>query len=104
MTPSLPFLPPTDRLLAALQGRGWVLRSQLALELGLPIREVRIAANEAQGAILAGNDGLKLTLEASQSEVDECCGRFSSQVSAMTKRIVETRAIWESKTDVMTIL
>ena len=102
MTPSLPFLPPTDRLLAALQGRGWVLRSQLASELGLSIREVRIAANEAQGAILAGNEGLKLTLEASQDEVDECCGRFSSQVSAMTKRIVETRHVWESSQSVTT--
>ena len=96
MTPSLPFGNSTDRLLTALQGRGWVKRADLALELGLSVREVRIAANEAQGAILAGNDGLKLTLEASQDEVDECCGRFSSQVSAMTTRIVETRAVWES--------
>ena len=95
MTPIPPFSD-TDRLLAALQGRGWVLRSELARELGLSIRAVRIAANEAQGAILAGNEGLKLTLEASQDELEECVGRFRSQVSAMTERIVKTREVWNS--------
>ncbi len=95
MTPTLPFSP-TDRLIAALRGRGWVRRADIAGELAWTVRQVRIAANESRGAILACNDGLKLTLEASQSEVDECCGRFSSQVSAMTKRIVEIRAVWES--------
>jgi hypothetical protein len=59
------------------------------------VREIRDAAQQSSGAILAGNDGLKLTVEATQDEVDECCGRFSSQVSAMTKRIVETRAVWQ---------
>lgn len=85
----------TDKLLAALQGRGWVTRAVLAAELRVSVRELKLAANAANGAILAGNEGLKLTAEATQDELEGCCGRFRSQVSAMTTRIVQTRAVWE---------
>ena len=96
MTPSLPFLPLPDRLVTNLQGRGWVTRAVLAAELGASVREIRDAANASGGAILAGNDGLKLTVEASLEELEGCCGRFRSQVSAMTLRILQTRAVWQS--------
>lgn len=84
----------TDALLYALKGRGWVTRETLASELRINVRILRDAANQAHGAVLAGNDGLKLTCEASQDELEDCLGRFRSQVSAMTIRIVETREVW----------
>ena len=78
----------------ALIGRGWVTRAVLAAELRVSVREIRDAASQAGGAVLSGNAGIKLTSEATQGEVEDCCGRFRSQVSAMTKRIVETQAAW----------
>lgn len=93
---TLPF-PLADRLKSTLAGRGWVTRSVLAAELHVSVREIRDAASQAGGAVLSGNAGIKLTSEATQDEVDECCGRFSSQVSAMTRRIVETRTAWERR-------
>jgi hypothetical protein len=81
----------------ALRGRGWVHRADLALSLGVSIRAVRNAANEAHGAILSANQGLKLTCEASEAEVDECCGRFVSQIAEMSKRVVSTRMVWERR-------
>lgn len=86
--------PLSSQLTRALVGRGWVTRAVLAAELRVSVREIRDAASQAGGAVLSGNAGIKLTSEASQQEVDECCGRFSSQVSAMTRRIVETKAVW----------
>lgn len=93
MNQSLPFSL-SDRLVRALAGRGWVTRAVLAAELRVSVREIRDAASQAGGAVLSGNAGIKLTAEATQDEVDGCCGRFSSQVSAMTRRIVETKAVW----------
>ena len=84
-----------ERLQRALRGRGWVTRAVLAAELRASVRDIRDAASQAGGAVLSGNDGIKLTSEATQDEVDGCCGRFSSQVHAMSTRIVQTRAVWE---------
>ena len=93
MTGTLPFSL-SDQLQQALAGRGWVTRAVLAAELRVSVREIRDAANASGGAVLAGNDGLKLTADASQDELEGCCGRFRSQVSAMTRRIVETQSAW----------
>ena len=92
----LPF-PLSDRLQQALAGRGWVTRTVLAAELHASVREVRDAASQAGGAVLSGNAGLKLTIEATEAEVDDCCGRLSSQAMAMTKRTIETKAAWGSR-------
>lgn len=89
-----------NRLMEALQGRQWVHREVLALSLGVSVRAVREAAKEAQGAILSGNRGLRLTVEASEDDVAECLGRFQSQVSEMVKRICATKAVWESRNGV----
>ena len=84
-----------ERLQSALIGRGWVTRLVLAIELDASVREIRDAASQSGGAVLSGNAGIKLTSKATQWEVDDCCARFSSQVSAMTRRIVEMRAAWQ---------
>ena len=91
---TLPFPLTLKRLQRTLEGRGWVTRAVLAAELGVSVRVLRDAASESGGAVLSGNEGMKLTSEATQEEVEDCCGRFRSQVSAMTKRIVETQAVW----------
>lgn len=86
-----------ELLMSALEGLGWTHRAELALRLGVSIRAVREAARLAHGAILSGNDGLRLTKDATEDEVNECCGRFASQVSEMSARIVRTRAVWETR-------
>ena len=93
-THNLPFPLTLKRLQRTLEGRGWVTRAVLAAELGVSVRVLRDAASESGGAVLSGNDGLKLTSEATHAEVEDCCGRFRSQVSAMSKRIIETQSVW----------
>lgn len=85
-----------DALISALAGRGWTHRADLALRCGVSIRAVRQAAQKAHGAILSANKGLKLTSEATEAEVEECCGRFVSQISEMSKRVVSTRLVWDT--------
>lgn len=86
-----------DRLKQALAGRGWVLRAQVALELGCAVRTVRKAAHEAAGAILSSSRGLKVTVEASEDEIAEALGRFTSQIHEMSVRVAATRQVWESR-------
>lgn len=83
----------TDRLISALANRDWTKREQLARMLGCSVRAVRDAASESRGHILSGNEGLKLTREASAEEVAECLGRFTSQIHEMSRRVVEIRAV-----------
>lgn len=86
-----------DRLKQALAGRGWILRAQVALELGCAVRTVRKAAHEASGAILSSSLGLKLTVEASEDEINEALGRFTSQIHEMANRVAATRHVWDAR-------
>lgn len=85
-----------DRLKQALVGRGWILRAQIALELGCAVRTVRKAAHESSGAILSSSRGLKLTVDASEDEINEALGRFTSQIHEMSARVAATRDVWDA--------
>ena len=85
----------SDSLVSALQDRQWVTRETLARELRVSVRAIRDAASQSRGRVICGNRGLKLTAEASDEEVDECCGRFTSQIHEMSRRVVEIRAVWD---------
>lgn len=91
ITPTLP-----QELQKALQGRGWVHRLRLSVELGVSVRAIRQAASESHGAILSANSGLKLTSEATEDEVQECLGRFTSQIHEMSRRVCEIRDVFEA--------
>ena len=85
----------SDSLVSALTGRQWVTREKLSHELRVSVRAIRDAASQSRGRVICGNRGLRLTVEASDEEVDECCGRFTSQIHEMSRRVVEIRAVRE---------
>lgn len=87
-----------ERLIDALRGRGWLHRHDVALLLSVSTRAVREAANQSCGAILSGPQGLRLTVEATEHELETCLGFFTSQIREMSKRVVETRYTWEHRT------
>ena len=88
----------TQRQLIQLLADGkWHHRDCLARQLGVHVRTVRDAVHHAAGEVISSNDGLKLTVCATQEEIDEAIGRARSQVSEMTKRIVATLHVWEAR-------
>ena len=94
----------SNRLVLALEGRGWLTRDYIARQLDVSVRAIREAASLSNGRIICGNSGLKLTMDATDAEIDECVGRFRSQVSEMTRRIVEIRAIQDCRLDPPVVL
>ena len=86
----------SDQLVRILKGRDWTKRELLAFELSVSVRHIREAASVSNGRIVCGNSGLKLTSEASAEEVQECLGRFTSQIHEMSRRVCEIRDVFEA--------
>lgn len=83
-----------EQLIRALTDRGWTHRAVLALEFACSVRAIRDAAEQAHGAILSGNDGLKLTVLATKDEMLDATGRLRSQASKMQQRASATERVW----------
>lgn len=86
------------KLVNALRMGQWRHRDELARCLGVSVRQIRDAASSANGAILSGQLGLKLTICATENEYLESIGALASQVHQMTTRIVQTKAVFENRT------
>lgn len=87
------------KLVNALRMGTWRKREELARQLGVSVRAIRDAASQSNGEILSGQLGLKLTVCASQDELEDAIGRMVSQIHQMTRRVVATRFAWESRTE-----
>lgn len=86
----------TERLVTALLGGSWCHRERLAQALGVSVRQVRDAASQSRGAVISGQQGLKLTAHATEAEFAEAIAQMSSQVHQMTTRIAALRFVFES--------
>lgn len=86
------------KLVNALRLGTWRHREELARVLSVSVRQIRDAAHQSRGEILSSQNGLKLTVCATQDELDEAVGRARSQVSEMTNRIVATLDVWHFQT------
>lgn len=75
----------------------WHHREALASRLNCSVRAIRDAASHAQGQILSGNNGLKITICGTPEEVNEALGRLRSQVREMQRRLIETEKAWHSR-------
>lgn len=101
--PSL--LPPEDRATAelvsqlanALRLGSWRHRDELARSLGVSVRAIRDAASHANGEVISGQLGLKLTICATEDELEAALARAVHQIHEMAVRVVATRRIWAGR-------
>lgn len=79
-----------SRLKFRLSGQGWMTAKQLS-GYGYTDRELRHLASASNGDIISGQQGYRLTVEASVEEVDHAEKWLISQANAMRERAVEIR-------------
>jgi hypothetical protein len=84
------------RVVAALDGRGWVSAARLSTELGADARALREAANRSSGTILGGNRGYALTRQVPLEEVTAVINRHLSQSRQMRQRAMEIERVVHS--------
>lgn len=81
------------RVLGALAGRGWTTARQLADELGIDDRELRLIAEHSGGRIVSapGSPGYKLASEATDEEIDRAASAHESQGRRHLRRAAAIR-------------
>lgn len=82
-----------DKLIAKLAGRGWQTAEQLGADTESKKRSLRAVAEESEGQIISGQRGYKLTIEATEAELDEI-DWLRSQGKKMVRRWAKTRRVW----------
>lgn len=90
------------RIVAHLAGRGWLTAAQIVTALGLPEgesgkRQVRAAAEASGGELISGQDGYKLTAEATPDELHHASAWLESQGRTMIARAVAQRNVWHAR-------
>lgn len=90
MTPKISILQ-IERLIQILEGHGWTDSHNCCRLMQLPDtfanrRIIRAIAEASEGQILSGNDGYKLTCEATKEERSHAINRLKSQACKMLKR------------------
>jgi hypothetical protein len=79
-------------LVDALRGAGWRKAPQLERELDVDARTIRALASSADGAVISGQKGYHLTVEADLNEVRHAVARLRSQAAEMNRRARRTEA------------
>jgi hypothetical protein len=90
------FRPDTDDarlavLKAYLRDRGWVNARTIAADIKLNDRDARALAEASAGAILSGQQGYKLTSQATPDEVHHATAWLESQARKMAQRAQRIR-------------
>ena len=70
---------------------GWIHRDDLAVELGVSVREIRLMAEASDGLVLSGQKGLCHLAYATNQEVEHAANTLLSQAKTMTERAVRIR-------------
>lgn len=78
-----------------LAGRGWILARLLLAELQVNRRHLRALAEASKGRVISGNQGYKLTAEASREELQQANQRLSSQAQKNLLRTRQSTHVWE---------
>lgn len=77
-----------------LAGKGWVFARELRAQLGLNDRHVRALAEGSKGRVLSGQQGYRLTAEATKDELERCINRQLAQASKTRARMRHTEDVW----------
>ncbi len=90
-------------LLGILTYQGWMTASQVAAMASMhwgmtwSERKVRAVANASCGQVISGQDGYKLTLQATIEEIQQASGWLRSQADAMRQRSIEIERVYHRK-------
>jgi hypothetical protein len=82
-----------EKLIARLHGHGWQTAEQLGATTESQKRSLRAIGEESEGQIISGQRGYKLTIEATESELD-AVDWWRSQGKKMVRRWAKTRRVW----------
>jgi hypothetical protein len=82
-----------DKLIEKLAGRGWMTAEQLGATTESQKRSLRAVGEESEGQIISGQKGYKLTIEATEAELNEV-DWWRSQGKKMVRRWAKTRRVW----------
>lgn len=72
-----------------LRGKGWQTAAAIERALGFDDRYMRRIANASRGHVISGQEGYRLTLEASLPEIDHARNALLSQARDMERRAIE---------------
>ena len=87
----------TDVMVSFLDDRGWVPASSFKEFYGWSDRECRAYAAAAQGRIISGNKGYKLTMQCTPDEFNEANGRLLSQSDRMRERAIQQARVFHKR-------
>lgn len=92
---------PDPRLLIdLLRGRGWVTCRTIQKEAGITDRAVRNLAHHSKGQIISGQQGYKLTQEATIEEIQRASNWLRSQANEMRSRALQIDRVYHSRVPV----
>lgn len=82
-------------LMLVLKERGWLTASKLIAEQpGVwTERSLRATAHASEGKIISGQNGYKLTANATSDEIDHCANWLTHQAREMTTRAIQIRRV-----------
>ncbi len=77
------------QLTAWLRGREWQTAGEIEKALGFDDRYTRRLANGSRGDVISGQNGYRLTMEATLSEIEHARNSLLSQSDEMRRRAIE---------------
>src|SRR5579872_6305207 len=80
-------------LCAWLRGRGLQRAAKIEEALGLNDRYIRDLAHQSQGEIISGQNGYKLTCQATGDEIIRCIRTLRSQADEMRQRSIDIERV-----------
>lgn len=83
-----------ENFVLLLAGRGWVHSRILRQELNVSRRHVCALAESSEGRVLSGNQGYRLTAEATKEELEKCVNKQLAQARQTQKRMRLTEDVW----------
>jgi hypothetical protein len=82
-----------ESLIRTLAGRGWLTRKQLERETDYSDRTIRALANASDGQIISGQQGYRLTREATLDEIKHAAGWLKHQAAEMQRRAIQIERV-----------
>lgn len=85
-----------EELITTLSGRGWMTRRQLEALTSFSDRTLRALANASDGQIISGQQGYRLTREATVEEIKHAANWLKHQATEMTRRALQIERVRHS--------
>ncbi len=85
-----------ESLIRTLTGKGWMTRRQLEAQTSFSDRTLRALANSSAGQIISGQQGYRLTREATVDEIKHAANWLKHQAEEMTRRAIQIERVRHS--------